>query len=304
MTTIYFQNPDRIRFESENHFFYFNNFQLKEEFRDTKAVLDLVNDLDNYFEFKVVEIMSIKDDSRPIKYYTFNGSTDLPADKEIMTLTKLLIKTKINTDIRPNIYYENIIGDYGVRQKQIYQVELSQAKTKAEINEVERKQNNAVNNEIKRILNRYFINASNSNIQSVEVYSQSIMEQKKYRKKRNIGNQWGLSHQDAYGSNIEQILGEAMKAQNMHFIQQQEIFNEGILMTVLDFYIEEAKLAIYCDGFKYHYDKDSVIKDRTQDRLLQLKGYRVLRYTGSEIVGNVHKCVNEINQFIKMYRNI
>ena len=44
--------------------------------------------------------------------------------------------------------------------------------------------------------------------------------------------------------------------------------------------------------------KDSVIKDRAQDRVLQLLGYKVLRYTGSEIVGNVRKCANEIKDFI------
>lgn len=43
------------------------------------------------------------------------------------------------------------------------------------------------------------------------------------------------------------------------------------------------KLVIECDGFKYHSDKVTFSKDRARDRILQSKGFQVLRFSGSEI---------------------
>jgi len=91
---------------------------------------------------------------------------------------------------------------------------------------------------------------------------------------------------------------------NINIKKQYEIYTDGTLLTVTDFYIESGKIAIYCDGFKYHYNKESVIKDRNQDRALQFLGYKVLRYTGSEIVGNLDKCVREIKEFISKFSEI
>lgn len=117
-----------------------------------------------------------------------------------------------------------------------------------------------------------------------------------------------MVHENAYGSPIEQELGEALKSNptlqslKITILQQEEIYSNGILMTWPDFLIPEAKLAIYCDGFQYHYTKESVIKDRTQDRKQQFLGYLVLRYTGSEIKGPLFECVEEIGNFVQRFR--
>ena len=49
---------------------------------------------------------------------------------------------------------------------------------------------------------------------------------------------------------------------------------------------EETKIVVECDGFAFHSSKNAFINDRKRDRALQLKGYRVLRYSGSEIHEN------------------
>lgn len=55
-----------------------------------------------------------------------------------------------------------------------------------------------------------------------------------------------------------------------------------------DFYVwvpndPSVKIIIECDGFQYHNSKQNFINDRKRDRLFQLNGYRVVRYSGSEI---------------------
>jgi len=55
------------------------------------------------------------------------------------------------------------------------------------------------------------------------------------------------------------------------------------------FYNATRKLVIECDGHDFHEKtKDKVAADKQRDRFLQAKGYKVLRYSGSEIVkGNL-----------------
>ena len=55
-------------------------------------------------------------------------------------------------------------------------------------------------------------------------------------------------------------------------------------VTVADFAFPDAKIAIYCDGFGPRQgNKDAFKRDRLQSRELQLRGWIVLRFAGSEI---------------------
>ena len=70
-------------------------------------------------------------------------------------------------------------------------------------------------------------------------------------------------------------------------------------LTVPDFAFPKDKIAIYCDGFKYHANSDSFQKDRQQSRDLQLQGWCVLRFSGSEIVNDTDAVVATIQRAIK-----
>lgn len=51
----------------------------------------------------------------------------------------------------------------------------------------------------------------------------------------------------------------------------------------VDFAVPDAKIAIEVDGHKYHSSKSQRTKDAERDRALQSNGWRVFRFTGSEI---------------------
>lgn len=54
-------------------------------------------------------------------------------------------------------------------------------------------------------------------------------------------------------------------------------------------------IAIECDGHAFHErTKLQAERDKTRDRELQKLGYRILRYTGSEIWRDAFKCAHEI----------
>jgi len=61
---------------------------------------------------------------------------------------------------------------------------------------------------------------------------------------------------------------------------------------------EELKIAVECDGHEFHSrTKEQAKADRARDRMLHRKGWRVFRFTGSEIWSDVAACCDEIGEF-------
>lgn len=54
-------------------------------------------------------------------------------------------------------------------------------------------------------------------------------------------------------------------------------------------------LVIECDGHEFHCTRESLARDRKRDRDLQLAGYTVLRFTGSQIHTDPNACAREVD---------
>lgn len=71
------------------------------------------------------------------------------------------------------------------------------------------------------------------------------------------------------------------------------------LVVSFPFHGAELHLAIECDGHAFHEKtKAQARKDRSRERALTALGYRVVRFTGSEIVGNARSCAAEIMSMV------
>ena len=58
--------------------------------------------------------------------------------------------------------------------------------------------------------------------------------------------------------------------------------------------------AIECDGHEFHEKtKEQVRRDRERERYLMKKGYKVIRFSGSEIVEDPNECAREVWTIIK-----
>jgi len=72
--------------------------------------------------------------------------------------------------------------------------------------------------------------------------------------------------------------------------------------SVLDFQTRafiKRSVIIECDGHDFHEKtKEQAKRDKKKDRELQAKGYRVFRFTGSEIWNNVFQCAEEVFNFL------
>ena len=98
---------------------------------------------------------------------------------------------------------------------------------------------------------------------------------------------------------IELKIGKALSESNLKFNEQYPL--EGI--TVVDFYLPEYRVVIYCDGDYWHKgkwaEKHGVIrKDNWQNRVLEKGGYKVFRFSEIDINISPEKCVDLINYFI------
>jgi hypothetical protein len=290
MSEVEIFHEDKIRLESDHYFSYINNLRINPEYLNAERIELFVRAVNEAFELEVAEIYSINFiNGRRKTWYQRKSANRLPSDTDQMPLYQLktvvspydkqgrlrsLELEKMNT-----MKFENFLGGLKIPQEQWVD-----------------------------FFNTYFEPYPGLKVRRVELVMKSLNSQIKYRKKQSGGRQWGLVHENAYGSPIEEELGEALKkspsikALNVTILQQEEIYSDGILLTRPDFLIPEADLIIYCDGFQYHYTKESVIKDRTQDRKLQLMGYHVLRYTGSEIKGRLYDCVQEVGHFVQRFK--
>lgn len=61
-----------------------------------------------------------------------------------------------------------------------------------------------------------------------------------------------------------------------------------------------ARVAVELDGHDFHErTKEQAKRDKRRDRRLQVLGFRVLRFTGSEVYADPHRCVSEVLELIR-----
>ena len=62
----------------------------------------------------------------------------------------------------------------------------------------------------------------------------------------------------------------------------------------------QLKMIVEADGHDFHEKtKEQAAKDKSRDRAMLAAGYRVMRFTGSEIWHDPHKCAQEVKSFFE-----
>jgi hypothetical protein len=96
---------------------------------------------------------------------------------------------------------------------------------------------------------------------------------------------------------IEEVLLEALRA-NGDLPAPRRDYEirrpDGAVVTVPDFAWPDVELAVYCDGYQYHGDRDVLELDAAKRNYLQRKGWTVLQYWGRVILSKPDRCATEI----------
>ncbi len=69
----------------------------------------------------------------------------------------------------------------------------------------------------------------------------------------------------------------------------------------VNFALIEKKIAIEIDGHEYHKTREQRTYDAQRERYLQLNGWRVIRFTGSEVSRNPTGCIDEVAKLINVF---
>jgi very-short-patch-repair endonuclease len=101
-------------------------------------------------------------------------------------------------------------------------------------------------------------------------------------------------------SPIERMFWDEWKqAGNDSLVPQYEIPDTRYRV---DFAVPDAKIAVELDGYEYHNDKDTFTKDRKRQRDLEMRGWRFIRFSGSEVYRNAAQCVQDTCTLINTYQ--
>jgi very-short-patch-repair endonuclease len=84
-------------------------------------------------------------------------------------------------------------------------------------------------------------------------------------------------------------------------VQQLEIRDgQGWFICRADFAYPDSSLVVFIDGLAYHGDQNSFQRDRTQGNLLELIGWRYLRFTYRDLVDHPVRVVEQVRRALAL----
>jgi very-short-patch-repair endonuclease len=103
-----------------------------------------------------------------------------------------------------------------------------------------------------------------------------------------------------HGSPLEDRLHYALRETGLE-AERQFLVRESDTGYMLDFavFCSNGRLDVECDGESYHLGREAARRDRTRDNDLVAAGWRVLRFSGSEIAGNLEGCIRMIRRVVR-----
>jgi len=95
-------------------------------------------------------------------------------------------------------------------------------------------------------------------------------------------------------TNIEALMKEVLDKQGISYVQEYPL-RSGF---IIDFAILDKRIAIECDGEKWHGSKKARKRDAFRDWFLKRAGWKTLRFSGNEIENNIEWCINTIKMVL------
>lgn len=98
-------------------------------------------------------------------------------------------------------------------------------------------------------------------------------------------------------SYIQERLYDALKREGYKVKAEYETCGYQI-----DLVIKKYRLAIECDGERYHSSPEQKRRDRKKTAVLSKHGWKVMRFKGKEINNQLQKCIDQINEYTGIHR--
>ena len=126
-----------------------------------------------------------------------------------------------------------------------------------------------------------------------EFYVKSYLIKKGWGKfcSRGCKGIWIIKHQKRKNTSIEILIEQELIKNKIPYQKQVPI----LTIALVDFLLPN-KVIIQCDGDYWHSKKINKGKDIAQDVVLNFNGYKVYRFTETEINKSASKCIMKINK--------
>jgi very-short-patch-repair endonuclease len=92
-------------------------------------------------------------------------------------------------------------------------------------------------------------------------------------------------------SPLERAIAQGLEKRNIRYKREHVISH-----THVDFAFPEVKLAVECDGWRYHHTRKE--HDARRDAFLKSQGWTVVRFSGEEIRKNPDACIEKIIAYL------
>lgn len=90
-------------------------------------------------------------------------------------------------------------------------------------------------------------------------------------------------------TSIETLIRKELEKTNVNFRQEIQIGE-----FCVDFLLFDKKIAIECDGDYWHSERRAKRRDKRKDKFLESKGYRVYRFSETEIKTSAENCIKQV----------
>lgn len=100
-----------------------------------------------------------------------------------------------------------------------------------------------------------------------------------------------MERQRSKPTDIEDIMREGLERHKIKGFEPQFPTHSGF---IIDFAFPQIKLAIECDGERWHSSKKAKAKKRFRDWILRRSGWRIIHFDGKEIHADIDFCIRRI----------
>ena len=99
-------------------------------------------------------------------------------------------------------------------------------------------------------------------------------------------------------SPFEEAVAKALVSKGFHIVQQWEVGAYRIDMVAV---YKNRKIAIECDGERYHSGEDKILEDMQRQTILERLGWKFIRIRGSEYFADPENTINRVDDLLLNY---
>lgn len=255
-----------FRLETENHYAYID-LPLQNHTELASFLPDLIREIEDVTGYRVMTVDETDEHGLVTTIYRTTDRSPLPADAHL--------DTKLRIGVTYGCLPVSLIIPSGAEGK-------------------------SYADRFVELLKRRFLDRMRRPIRQVHIVTGTTQLRPNMQFKRRQHPSYARPHSESKGTPIEARLRDALTEAGVEFTEQERVVLDNRLFTVPDFLIRAPLLAIYCDGTEFHLDAQKVIRDKQQDRILQRLGFRVFRFSGSEITADARSCAREVVEFVRI----